>query len=165
MASSKKTAFNITNTKKEDGLAVHDIVKKCSSLDLNSRYCYLLLCSHFGKYCLIAKNGKETVGFVSAYPHPHYSDTLFIWQIAVDPRFQNQGIGTALLEQLVLLSAENGLKYIETTITPSNKASYALFKKISEEYNADCRESVYFPRNLFEGDHDEERLLRIGPIK
>jgi len=165
MAGSKNTAFNITNTKKEDGPAVYEIAKSSSSLDLNSRYCYLLLCLHFNKFCLIAKSDEEAVGFVLAYQHPHCADTLFIWQIAVDPRFQNLGIGTGLLKRLVLLAAENGLNYIETTITPSNKASYAIFKKISGEYSADCQESVYFPRNLFEGDHEEERLLRIGPIE
>lgn len=165
MVSNKNTAFSITNTRKEDGPAVYEIAKKSGSLDLNSRYCYLLLCTHFDKFCLIARAGKEAVGFVSAYPHPHYTGTLFVWQIAVDPGFQNLGIGFGLLQRLIQLAAENGLSYIETTITPSNKASFALFKKISEEYGADCQQSIYFPRNLFNGDHEEERLLRIGPIK
>ena len=165
MLDSKITAFSITNASKEDGPAVYEIVKKSHSLDLNSCYCYLLLCTHFDKFCLIAKVDKEAVGFVAAYPHPHCADTLFVWQIAVDPRFQNLGIGTDLLQRLVLLAAENNLSYIETTITPSNKASFTLFKKISEKYGADCRESVYFPSSLFKGDHEEERLLRIGPIK
>ncbi len=157
--------FFIRYTVKSDGPAVYLIAKKCPSLDLNSRYCYLLLCAQFDKYCLIAEAGDKIIGFVSAYPHPHHNDTLFVWQIGVDPDFRNLGVGSALLESLVSLALKNGMTYIETTITPSNKASRAVFRKITEAYNTNCIESDYFPVSLLGEEHEEERLLRIGPLK
>jgi L-2,4-diaminobutyric acid acetyltransferase len=160
-----KICFHIKNAIKSDGPAVYEIARSCSSLDLNSRYCYLLLCTHFNKFCLIAKAGKKTVGFVSAYPHPHYADTLFIWQIGIAPDFHNLGIGTNLLKHLILLGVENGLSYIETTITPSNKASRALFQKMTEAYNTNFEESDCFSSSLLGDGHEEERLLRIGPLE
>ena len=165
MKDETKSSFCIRNTVKSDGPAVYEIVRSCTSLDLNSRYCYLLLCSQFDKYCLIAEAGKKTIGFVSAYPHPHHTDTLFVWQIGVSPEFHNMGVGTGLLEHLVPLAVENSLNYIETTITPSNKASRAIFRKITEAYTTNCIESDYFPVSILGENHEEERLLRIGPLK
>ncbi|MDD4924579.1 MAG: diaminobutyrate acetyltransferase [Dehalococcoidales bacterium] len=165
MKDETRSDFGIRNTVKSDGQAVYLIAEKCPSLDLNSRYCYLLLCTQFDKYCLVAEAGKKIIGFVSAYPHPHRTDTLFVWQIGVDPDFHNRGIGTALLEHLITLAVENGITYIETTITTSNKASRALFRKLTEAYNTNCIESDYFPASLLGEEHEAERLFRIGPFE
>jgi L-2,4-diaminobutyric acid acetyltransferase len=165
MKDKKEPNFKIRNTVKTDGPAVYELAKSCPPLDLNSRYCYLLLCSHFNKYCLVAESDKKTIGFVSAYPHPHSTDTLFIWQIGVDPDFHNIGVGTGLLDSLILLAAGNGFSYLETTITHSNKESRALFQKIAGKHAADCKESECFSSDLLGNGHEEERLLRIGPFK
>ncbi len=165
MKDETKSAFYIRNTLKSDAPKVYEIVRSCPSLDLNSRYCYLLLCTQFDKYCLVAEAGKKIIGFVSAYPHPHFTDTLFVWQIGVEPDFHNHGIGTALLEHLVPLAIRNGLIYLETTITPSNNASRALFEKIMKAYNIDYTENNYFSASLLGGEHEAEQLLRIGPFK
>ncbi|MDD3678565.1 MAG: diaminobutyrate acetyltransferase [Dehalococcoidales bacterium] len=165
MKDETKLDFSIRNTVKSDGPAVYLIAEKCPPLDLNSRYCYLLLCTQFDKYCLVAEEDNKIIGFVSAYPHPHHTDTLFVWQIGVDPDFHGHGIGTALLEHLIPLAIKNGLIYLETTITLSNKASRALFRKITEAYNTNCIESDYFPVSLLGGEHKEEKLLRMGPFK
>lgn len=161
----KEPFFEIRNATKSDGPAIYQIARNCPSLDLNSRYCYLLLCAHFDKYCLIAEAGDKIIGFVSAYPHPHQTDTLFIWQIGVEPDFHNLGVGSALLEHLVYMAVENGIKYIETTITPSNKASRALFRKITKANNTNFTESDYFSTHLLGGEHEAERLFKIGPFK
>jgi L-2,4-diaminobutyric acid acetyltransferase len=165
MKDETKLDFNIRNTVKSDGLAVYLIAEKCPSLDLNSRYCYLLLCTQFDKYCLVAEESNKIIGFVSAYPHPHFTDTLFVWQIGVDPDFHSRGIGTALLAHLIPPAVKSGLIYLETTITPSNTASRALFGKLTKAYNTDCKESNYFPASLLGEGHEDEKLLRIGPFK
>jgi len=165
MNDKKDKNFKIRNTVKSDGPVLYQIAEKCPSLDLNSRYCYLLLCTQFDKYCLIAEAGEKPIGFVSAYPHPHQNDTLFLWQIGVSPDFHNRGIGYLLLEHFFSLAVENGITYIETTITPSNKASRAIFRKITEAYKTNCVESDYFHASLLGEEHEEERLLRIGPLK
>ena len=165
MKGKKEPDFKIRNVVKSDGPAIYQIARNCTSLDLNSRYCYLLLCTQFDKFCLIAEAGEKPVGFVSAYPHPHHPDTLFLWQIGVIPDFHNMGIGSALLEHLVPLAIEKGLIYLETTITPSNKASRALFRKITEAYNTHCSESDYFSACLLGEEHEAEQLFRIGPFR
>jgi L-2,4-diaminobutyric acid acetyltransferase len=165
MKVNKEADVKIRNVVKSDGPAIFQIARNCPSLDLNSRYCYLLLCTQFDRFCLIAEAGEKPIGFVSAYPRPHHPDTLFLWQIGVIPDFHHRGIGSALLEHLVSLAIENGLIYLETTITPSNKASRALFRKITEAYNTGCTESDYFPACLLGGEHEAEQLFRIGPFK
>ena len=161
----KEPDFKIRNVVTSDGPAIYQIARSCPSLDLNSRYCYLLLCAQFDKYCLIAEAGEKPIGFVSAYSHPHQTDTLFLWQIGVAPDFHNRGIGSALLGHLVSLAIENGLIYLETTITPSNKASRALFEKLTKAHNTDCIVSDYFSACLLGGEHEAEQLFRIGPFK
>ena len=38
------------------GPAIHRLVAACKPLDLNSRYAYLLLCEHFARTCVIARD-------------------------------------------------------------------------------------------------------------
>ena len=165
MKDETKSDFNIRNTVKSDGPAVYLIAEKCPPLDLNSRYCYLLLCTQFDKYCLVAEVSNKIIGFVSAYPHPHHTDTLFVWQIGVDPDFHGRGIGSALLEHLIPPAIKNGLIYLETTITPSNKSSRSLFGKLTKAYNTGSTESDYFPASLLGEGHEAEQLLKMGPFK
>jgi L-2,4-diaminobutyric acid acetyltransferase len=165
MTHDKKFNIEIVMAETSDGPAVHEIVKKSRMLDVNSRYCYLLLCSHFKKYCLVAKADGEVVGFVMAYQPPMQIDTIFVWQIAVDDCFRKLGIATRILEELLRLAGESGLNYLETTVTPSNEASLALFEGIALRYDTECRKTLLFPVDLFENGHEEEILFRVGPIK
>jgi L-2,4-diaminobutyric acid acetyltransferase len=161
----KQVSYKINNVRIEDGLDIYDLVRSCSSLDQNSNYLYLLLCSHFDKYTLTAKSNSNLIGFVSAYQHPKHIDTLFIWQIAVLPEYRKLGIASEMLARLIELASSDGLSYIEATVTPSNSASFNMFKKIANLYQTDLKKSVCFPKKLFINGHEEEILLRIGPIK
>ena len=136
----------------------------CPSLDNNSLYLYLLFCSHFDKYTLTAKSEGNLIGFVSAYQHPKHTDTLFIWQIAVLPKYRKLGIASEMVARLIELASWDSISYIEATVTPSNIASLNMFKKIAKLNKAELKQHVYFPKTLFVGGHEEEILLRIGPI-
>lgn len=164
MINHSKLLYDLDNAKVEDGPAIHDLVGLCPSLDQNSRYLYLLLCSHFNKYTLTAKIYGSLISFVSAYKNPKLPDTLFIWQIAVSPSYRELGIASKMIEKLIQLASRNGLSYIEATVTPSNLASLNMFKKIADIYDAEIQQSVYFPDVLFTDGHEGEMLLRIGPI-
>src|SRR5690625_1261392 len=65
---------------KEDGRFIHQLIRQCPPLDLNSIYTYLLLCEHFSQTCVVAEIDGRICGFVSAYRHPERTDVLFVWQ-------------------------------------------------------------------------------------
>lgn len=160
-----------------DGAAVWALIRDAGGLDVNSAYCYMLLCDHFRDTCVIARKGSRAIGFVSAYEKPDgravgsvRNRALFVWQIAVERAERGSGLGSRLLETLVARYRdrlqEGESWYLEATVGPSNYASKALFHRLarscgvavveSEGYRADC-----FPEG---SGHDEETLLTLGPF-
>lgn len=150
------------------------LARESGSLDLNSPYAYLLFAEHFSDTCLIAESDGKAVGFVVGFRPPSHADTLFVWQIAVDPAYRGRGIGvemlTTLLDDLSDDLVHHGVRYLEATVTPSNEASEAMFRSLAEKLEAAFEEGVapLFPEDVFpatgEG-HEEERSIRIGPIE
>jgi len=164
MNTDSEKAIAIHKIIKEDGPAVHRLVNSCPPLDRNSRYLYLLVCSHFDRYSVTAKKGNSLIGFISAYKHPEKEDTIFIWQVAVASEYRKYGVGSRMLHDIVSRAVSDGIFYLETTVTPSNAASFGMFKKLADAYDAGFHQSIYFPRVLLGDDHEDEVLLRIGPI-
>lgn len=148
-----------------DGQLIYDLIRNSEPLDLNSLYSYLLISAHFNQTSAVAETGEELVGYVSGYLHPHQDDTLFIWQVAVKPYMRGRGLATRMLQNILNREELIKVKFIEATITPSNKNSRKLFQHLAEQLKADYKESPYLNRELF-GDlnHEEENLLHIGPI-
>lgn len=148
-----------------DGWAIHDLVSRSHPLDLNSIYCYLLLCDHFRETCIVAEHGSSIVGFISAYVPPAKGETLFIWQVAVDVTMRNRSLATAMLEGL--LDRDHGtVCFLETTVTPSNQASMAFFSAFAKRRGATLTKTPCFGEELFGpgSGHEEEILVRIGPL-
>ena len=149
----------------DDAAAVHELVDACRPLDLNSPYAYLLLCTHFADTCAVGEGESSLVGFVGGYLKPGDRSVLFIWQIAVSSRVRGQGVGTALLHELVDRPCCADVDSIETTVTPSNAPSRALFHAFAKARKATCVETALFGEKDFGTiRHEEERLLRIGPL-
>lgn len=154
----------------EDGAAVHRLIGNCPPLDTNSLYCNLLQASHFSATSVAAVLGGEgqdgeLVGFVSGYLVPERADTLFIWQVAVAEQGRGIGLAGRMLREILARLACRQVRYIETTITPDNDASWALFRSLARKLDARCSDSVMFDRERhFNGRHDSEMLLRIGPF-
>lgn len=72
----------------------------------------------------------DIAGFISGYQKPDEQDVLFIWQVAVSPRFRGNGLAFRMLKELLEREALSEVKSVETTITEDNQASWALFKKL-----------------------------------
>lgn len=150
----------------KDGQKVWQLVKDTGVLDLNSAYCYILLCDHFKKTCMTAWQGNELVGFVSAYVLPETDDTLFIWQVAVSSKTRGKGVGKRLLKKLLNSDAGKAINRIQATVSPSNKASLALFESLARELKTELKISEGFSSDMFPGGgHEQEDLLTIGPYK
>ena len=148
-----------------DGSAVFELVASCPPLDANSMYCNLLQCSHFSGTSVVAECQGEVVGFVSGYLVPERSNTLFIWQIAVGEKARGQGVATRMLEHILRRGLCRQVTHMETTITETNRLSWALFDAFASRLMADVNTSTVFDEAVhFKGSHDSEALVSIGPF-
>ena len=149
-----------------DGFPLHELVARCQPLDTNSVYCNLLQCSDFADTAIAAEDAQgQLVGFISGYRPPSRPDTLFVWQVAVDASMRGQGLALRMLLALTERVASQGVRFLETTISPDNGASQALFKKAFAQLGADYSTRTLFSRTEhFAGKHEDEVLYRAGPF-
>ena len=146
-------------------MALHRLVDACRPLDTNSIYCNLLQCSHFQKTSIAAIRNGDLVGSITGYSVPDRPDTLFVWQVAVHPADRGKGLARTMLRKLLERVASQGIRFIETSITPGNEASIKLFTGFATEQHANIVRSVMFEQEShFEGLHETEQLFRIGPL-
>ena len=153
-----------------DGASVFRLIGHCPPLDTNSMYCNLLQCTHFAGTSVAAvqtvNTNEELVGFISAYLIPGREDTLFIWQVAVDERARGIGLAGNMLKHILDRPQCSQITYLETTITESKKASWALFESLSKKLGTGLHKSVMFDSDKhLASEHDTEFLARIGPFK
>ena len=148
-----------------DAVQVRALIDECRPLDVNSLYAYLLLCTHFSETSAIAEADGHPLGFVGGYLKPSDPSVLFIWQVAVSPRARGLGVGGQLLQEPLNRPACRHVRFMEATITPSNEASWVLFRSFARTRQAACQEIAMFGQEDFAGaNHEDERLLRIGPF-
>ncbi len=163
----KHTPVRLRRPRGHDGYALHQLVAQCPPLDRNSVYCNLLHCSDFADTALAAEDAQgRLVGFISGYCPPPRPDTLFIWQVAVDPTRRGEGLALQMLLALTeRVAAERGIRYLETTISPSNTASQALFARAFAQLGLQAETCVLFGCQAhFAGQHEDEVLYRAGPL-
>ena len=156
----------LTTPDAEMGAAVHQLIANCPPLDTNSMYCNLLQSSHFAETSVAALLDGEVVGFISGYRIPNQPDTLFVWQVAVGEQARGQGLATRMLKAILGRTANQDIKRIETTITPDNKASWALFEGLARKLDTQIASNVFFDKDRhFAGQHKTEMLVKVGPFK
>lgn len=150
----------------EDGATLWRLVRDAGTLELNSSYTYLLMSTHFAETCLLAEDEDGTpLGLVLAYRPPTHPESVFVWQVAVAPEARGQGLGRRLLEELFARTAEDGVRFLEATVTPDNKPSRKLFRSFARELDTECRVEDFMDEEVFPKDHEAEDLFRIGPIE
>ena len=150
----------------EDGMRVFQLIKSCPPLDINSSYCNLLQCSHFACTSVAADMNGNLVGFISGYILPERSDTLFIWQVAVAQEGRGKGLASRMLLKLLARPQCKEIYFLETSITSSNHASWALFKSLSKTLSTGFQSSDWMNKEIhFFGQHDSETLVRVGPFE
>jgi L-2,4-diaminobutyric acid acetyltransferase len=148
----------------KDGRAIWRIARDSRKLDLNSSYAYLMWCHDFADTSLVARDGDDVVGFVIGYRRPAAPDTVVVWQIAVDSSQRGRGTAGALLDALVRTLADAGVRHIETTVTPDNAPSNALFASLARRWDTAIVEAGSFDAGDFPDDHEAEVRFRIGPF-
>lgn len=157
-------ALAIRTSDVDDAAKIWRIVEESGVLDVNSRYCYLLLCREFSDTCLVATLRNRVVGFVTAFRSPARPHTLFVWQIGVDAALRGQGVAGQLLDSLTSLATGEPIRFLEATVTPSNTASRHLFQSFAGRHGVACHIEAGFTSEMLGGQHEAEQLFRIGPF-
>jgi L-2,4-diaminobutyric acid acetyltransferase len=148
-----------------DGHQLHQLIQTCPPLDENSVYCNLLQCSHFAETSVVGELDGELACAISGYLVPERPNTLFVWQVAVAESARGQGVAGKMLEHILARPACADVRYLETTVTNSNRASWALFEGFARRFDARLNRSELFESQLhFAGAHETEVLARIGPL-
>ena len=157
-----RTSIVLRKPSDADGSAVWSLINECRPLDVNSMYCNLIQCDHFGETCVLAERDDDVVGWISAYLVPDDPETLFVWQVAVSERARGQGLAQRMLKELLEREACADVQQIKTTITKDNEASWALFSRFAEREGADLDSEAHFKRNEhFDGRHATEHMVTI----
>lgn len=151
--------------REQDAEGIWNLVQETPPLDGNSPYAYLLLCTDFAATGAVAELGGEIVGFVLGYRPPARPEAWFVWQVAVCEAQRGRRLADALFDDVLRRAMPAGVTHLEATVTPSNRASWALFRGFAERVGATCRELPAFPSHLFpDGAHEDEVRIRIGPL-
>lgn len=146
-----------------DGASMWRIARDSRTLDVNSPYAYLLWCRDFDTTSIVADLDGRVVGYVTGYLRPAQPDTLLIWQVAVDEAQRGQRLAGRMLAALVDGLAGKSVCRMETTITPDNAASVALFCSFARSRHSEIERETLFDADDFPDGHDAEVLFRIGP--
>ena len=113
----------------EDGKEIWQLIKETGILDLNSSYSYLMWTKYFDETSIVVETDEQRIiGFISGFISPKSPDTLFIWQVAVDDSQRGKGIASRMLQSILHRDACRNVRCLEATVSPSNKASDALFR-------------------------------------
>lgn len=161
MENTQKEHINYRCPEAGDGLKVTELIKSCPPLDINSTYYYYMICRDFASTSILAEKDGKIGGFVSGYRRPDHPEVLFIWQVAVSSEMRGKSIASSMLASLVERLG-GSVKSLETTISPSNKASQSLFAKFAEKRGAEMKKQEFLSAQDFGGgDHEAEDLYII----
>jgi L-2,4-diaminobutyric acid acetyltransferase len=149
----------------QDAAPLRRLLREVGELEPNSCYAYLLLCTHFADTCLVAQRDGQLLAFVLAYRPPSQPESLFVWQIGVAPGARGAGLAQRLLASLLEQPACRTATNLLATVAPDNAASLALFRGFARAHGATCHVGMGFAAALFDEQHSDEQLLRIGPLK
>jgi L-2,4-diaminobutyric acid acetyltransferase len=151
----------------DDAAPMWRLARDSGSLDLNSPYAYLLVCTDFAATSVVADGEDGLAGYVACYRPPADPACAFVWQVAVAERGRGQGLGRRLLTATLGLAANADARCLTSTVTPDNEASLRLFRGLADALGVRCEERERFPVDVFPaeaGTHEPELELRIGPL-
>lgn len=153
-----------------DGAALWELVREAGTLDLNSSYAYLLLADRFRETCVIAEDAAgHPRGFLTGFIDPSARETFFLWQIGVHPAARGQRLASQMIDEVLARPRCRPVMYLETTVSPSNEASAALFRSFARRRGVPLEISTGYAQHLFPSAepgaaHEAEPLYRIGPF-
>ena len=105
------------------------------------------------------------LGWVSGYRPPAAPESFFVWQVAVAPAARGRGLAGRMIETLLARPAQASVRFVTTTITDDNRASWSLFEGLARRWSATIEKNLRFDSAAhFAGAHASEWQARIGPL-
>jgi len=148
----------------DDGTDMWRLAGAAKTLDVNSRYSYLLWCRDFAATTVVARDGEQLAGFMTGYRRPSLPETLFVWQVAVSSTHRRQGLARRMLDHLADRVTPHGVDHIEATVTPENLPSTRLFTSFAAAHGVELKRDVLFSEEMLGDGHDAEIRFLIGPL-
>ncbi|HEU0086177.1 MAG TPA: diaminobutyrate acetyltransferase [Pseudonocardiaceae bacterium] len=151
-----------------DGPHLWRLARDSARLDVNSSYAYLLWCREFAGTSTVARVDGTVVGFVTGFIRPRAPDTVLVWQVAVDAKQRGRHLASRMLHALVDRLSPKGVRWMQTTVSPSNEASIRLFTALARDRGAGIERCALFAPEDFPTEepsgHESEDLYVIGPF-
>lgn len=162
------TGVTIAEPVSTDGPQLWRLARDSGVLDVNSSYAYLLWCRDFAGTSAVARADGTVVGFVTGFLRPEAPDTVMIWQVAVDAGQRGRNLAGRMLHAIVDRLILQGVRWMHTTVSPSNEASIRLFTALARDRGTEIERRELFAPEDFPtdeaGDHEAEDLYVIGPF-
>lgn len=151
---------------KKDAPKIYSLLESLPELASNARYCYLLFCTDFANTSSVITKGDDVVGFLIGYIRPDHPDVLFFWQVGVTEPFRGYRYYSQLVQHVLAQPICRNVRYIEGSISATNKSSLKAAQMLAEIIGADLSDhGVLFDKNIdFFGENESQNLFRIGPI-
>lgn len=151
-----------------DGPHLWRLARDSGVLDMNSSYAYLLWCRDFAGTSAVARVDGTVVGFVTGFVRPEAPDTVMVWQVAVDAGQRGRNLAGRMLHAIIDRLSHQGVRWLHTTVSPSNEASIRLFAALARDRGAEIEKRELFGPEDFpteeSGGHEAEDLYVIGPF-
>ncbi len=106
------------------------------------------LLSREGLHMVIAMVNQKVVGGLTAYEMDMWKSPvrkMFFYEIGVCEKYKNQGIGSALIEELKKICSERGIKEMYVLTNSENTAANRLYNKTGGKLDQSC---VYYDYNI-----------------
>ncbi len=159
-------AIRIRTAVPGDGSDIESLVRRCEGLDANSAYAYVMICDEFRDSCVVARDAHGSLlGFVTGFHRPRDPSCLFLWQIGVDPDHRGRGLAHALLRRFVELARTESTVALETTVSPDNGASLALFASYARSIGSTLVGVGGYPADWLGDGHADEDRYRIELVR
>lgn len=129
-------AITLRPAREHDAAAVTALAASCPPLDGYQLHQYSIFLRHFGDWCWVSDRDNEgethaLAGYVVAMPTTTSPDTVFLWEIAVDPALRGEGLAQQLVAQVETRAREGGFARVELTVDPTNAPSLRLFERLA----------------------------------
>lgn len=120
---------------------------------------------------LVLFDEQEPVGFLELMNDWDNKDTAYVYALAIEEEYRNQGLGTKLIKSGMELLLKDGYSKAKLTVDPDNEAAIHVYKdklgfkqeKYEENVYGKGLDRYYMELNLADYEKDENNeLLKIA---
>lgn len=120
-----KAEYIISRAESVDSTGIAEIEKKCFSVPWSRKQIEEEICRD-NVIFLTAKTDSVVAGYISGQM---ILDEFYISNIAVDEKFRNRHIGSALIEELIKILSEGNCSFATLEVRESNDTARRLYEK------------------------------------